>query len=556
MKKQRGGRRRNRIEKLKLDEVSAVNRPAQEPALAQISKAAEEFDEWLEKYDTDPLEKQIEPREGESREDFIGRFLDAMEDEIPDRRARFRAAARAYERLAKSDFDDGTNVDVEKQIEPREGESRAAFIGRFVRAMEDEIPDRRARFRAAARAYERMAKAGDLVDLFSEEEDGHQHAINIYQSDDGVAFVTGFGANEDGGMHDHQITEVDGNYVMSTNRGHTHEIDQAAIRQAVIGAIMKQGPSRQVRERLAESGEALSDGSFPIRNRSDLRRAISAFGRANRDDRRRVARHIQRRARALDAMDMLPEEGVLADILKSANPLDSEREQMSDNNTQTGNLEKQVETLTAELAVAKSMATLTDAQRTFHAGLPTDEEKSAFLAKSDEDRTSAMESAVAKAAEADPVVYTTIDGTEIRKSADPALLALAKRADKAEQEAIAGRAQLETTRIAKRAVDEFAGLAGSDEVHVAVVKALETIEDAELQKQAFAMVKASNPVGAFKTAGVNASPIQKSAGDKDAANAELTSLAKAHAAENNVNFYEAYDVVSQANPELLRTAMA
>ena len=60
------------------------------------------------------------------------------------------------------------------------------------------------------------------------------------------------------------------------------------------------------RRRLAERGEALPDGSFPIRNREDLRDAIQSYGRAN--DKAEAKRWIKRCARELDAGDELPDD--------------------------------------------------------------------------------------------------------------------------------------------------------------------------------------------------------------------------------------------------------
>lgn len=62
------------------------------------------------------------------------------------------------------------------------------------------------------------------------------------------------------------------------------------------------------RRLLAKRGEALPDGSFPIRNKADLSNAIHAYGRADPAKRGRVRSHIERRARALGAADMIPEE--------------------------------------------------------------------------------------------------------------------------------------------------------------------------------------------------------------------------------------------------------
>jgi hypothetical protein len=64
--------------------------------------------------------------------------------------------------------------------------------------------------------------------------------------------------------------------------------------------------SGAARERMAEAGTAMPDGSFPIANRSDLMNAIRSVGRAKNYD--AAKQHIIRRARALNAMDMLPED--------------------------------------------------------------------------------------------------------------------------------------------------------------------------------------------------------------------------------------------------------
>ena len=59
------------------------------------------------------------------------------------------------------------------------------------------------------------------------------------------------------------------------------------------------------RKSLASQGKALPDGSFPIRNKSDLSNAIQAYGRAG--DKGRAKSWIIRRARALGATGMLPD---------------------------------------------------------------------------------------------------------------------------------------------------------------------------------------------------------------------------------------------------------
>ena len=61
----------------------------------------------------------------------------------------------------------------------------------------------------------------------------------------------------------------------------------------------------EAREKMAEDDEALDDGSFPIKNRTDLGNAIKAVGRAKDPDKARA--HIKKRAKELDAEDMLPD---------------------------------------------------------------------------------------------------------------------------------------------------------------------------------------------------------------------------------------------------------
>lgn len=85
--------------------------------------------------------------------------------------------------------------------------------------------------------------------------------------------------------------------------------------------MLKRDVSTAERERLASRGKALPDGSFPIANTSDLRNAIKLAGNAK--DPAKARAHIIRRAKALGAMDMIPDtwrtsKAELRDILKRA----------------------------------------------------------------------------------------------------------------------------------------------------------------------------------------------------------------------------------------------
>ena len=62
--------------------------------------------------------------------------------------------------------------------------------------------------------------------------------------------------------------------------------------------------SESQREKLAKKGLALPDGSFPIRNKQDLKNAISTYGLAK--NKGRAKSWIKKRAKQLNATDMLP----------------------------------------------------------------------------------------------------------------------------------------------------------------------------------------------------------------------------------------------------------
>jgi hypothetical protein len=74
--------------------------------------------------------------------------------------------------------------------------------------------------------------------------------------------------------------------------------------------------SDKVRERLAKEGKALSDGSYPIRNASDLQNAIKACNLLNGEDRVNVLSHITKRANAIGKADLIPTEWTTASAVE------------------------------------------------------------------------------------------------------------------------------------------------------------------------------------------------------------------------------------------------
>lgn len=69
--------------------------------------------------------------------------------------------------------------------------------------------------------------------------------------------------------------------------------------------VEKRDVSTAEREKLADKGQALPDGSFPIANVGDLKNAIRAIGRAK--DPAKAKAHIKRRAKALGQSQLIPD---------------------------------------------------------------------------------------------------------------------------------------------------------------------------------------------------------------------------------------------------------
>jgi hypothetical protein len=88
--------------------------------------------------------------------------------------------------------------------------------------------------------------------------------------------------------------------------------------------------SRRERKDLAEKGEALPDGSYPIRNESDLQNAIHAYGRSKKGDRAKVRRHIIKRARQLKKGDMIPEKWKTASVDEASAQIDAMRSKIAE----------------------------------------------------------------------------------------------------------------------------------------------------------------------------------------------------------------------------------
>lgn len=424
-------------------------------------------------------------------------------------------------------------------------------------------------------------KNGDLVDLVSGSEDGHQHGISICEyHDEHLSLVVHYAAGPDGEMHDHQLAlGTDGQYAMTENRGHTHEIDSAQLQLRVMSEMMKtadeaelDGPdlgkvtfTAEQRRQMARSGVALPDGSFPIRNAGDLGNAVRAFGRTAAGKRRQVANHIKRRARALGLTDRLPTEGVLADLLKSENDdpgeqTGHEEDTMTISETEDKTAEERFAALETENATLKAVNALSPTHKAHYDAMDAElDDPSAFLAMTSEQRDAEVAKAAEKAADTNPVIFTDVDGNEYRKNDDPRLVSMAKGRDEDRKDAIKARVTTENADLEKRATDDLANFPGDVDTRKAILKAVDGIKDEAVRSAAHDALKAQNAkmAKAFETIGSSDGTTAVVAKDASRVEAEdeLDRLAKAHAEKEGVDFYTAYEVVSQENADLLSKAV-
>lgn len=135
-----------------------------------------------------------------------------------------------------------------------------------------------------------------IVNMVSEEECEMQEMESENESEDGTESEDGSGMEMEGQMMspEEMMNSVAKSVDETLWKGMLDPFD-----------LTKRDFSSKQRERMAEQGHAMPDGSYPIANRTDLMNAIRSWGRGGSDP--KVKEHIKRRANALGASDMIPE---------------------------------------------------------------------------------------------------------------------------------------------------------------------------------------------------------------------------------------------------------
>jgi len=307
------------------------------------------------------------------------------------------------------------------------------------------------------------------------------------------------------GGHQHLIDAADGTSGMTTHEvsegeefGHSHPWIKNMDGSITIG--MAEGHTHQVLEMKADTGE-------------------SSNGEGSGD--------------AATAADNDKETEMSKDIDKSAEELEAAKEQ----------LQKQ----TAEIERLTALTGLSPEHRSFFDGL----EKSAqeeFL-KLDSD---AREAQISKTQGEDPVVYTTMDGDEIHKSAGAMVEKMARQLDDQKREMAVMKKQREDNELQKTA-DSLNFPAPSNEEKLEVVSALaKTKAGLSILKSYAELTQRIN-----SSMGSTLAPETTENVSKADAEEQLERLAKSRAEEKGTDFYEAYNEVlkTQEGQELYRATV-
>ena len=344
------------------------------------------------------------------------------------------------------------------------------------------------------------------------------------------------GSVYDGDWHEHSWgrNKDDNTFLLTTVGDHTHEASTETT------VTEKYDFTDEMRTELAEEGSAMKDGSFPIANPADLSEAIKAWDAlVAKSDQSKVAKHIVKRAQALDAIQQIPTEG---DFAEKVGNTEGKLSQTKKGNSTMDENEKKLDDMQKQLTRQGQVIALAPSSREYFDGLEKTEDQDAFLEKSAGDQKSIVDAAIAKAQDSDPVEYTRPDGTEMRKSAGQTAIDDAKRIDELTRKNAEYEAERAEGVVQKFVTEKLPNLPGDNAAKMALAKAAFGIEDEDTRKKSLEALEAQNTemAKAFATAGVSTVPETVNKGDEG-----FDTLVKAHMETHKVPEAEAILAVSK-----------
>jgi hypothetical protein len=329
-------------------------------------------------------------------------------------------------------------------------------------------------------------KSGDLVDLLTSSESGHQHGIRVRFYEDGLYLDVGYASGDasDSSHYHSVVIDAAGNFVVSENDGHTHDISAVDVQSFLLGSLNKTFDYLQEHGNVTELEDSLSKTTAFIK---------------------------------LGENQMTVEE-------------------------QLAKAKLELVALKKTLKTAVKLGGLSDTEKSHHAKLG-EEGQETFLGKSHTERNVDIEEAL----KADPIIYTTTDGVEFRKSDDNRMVDMAKQNDALTKRLDSEVESGAVAKLAKRAETELGNVTGSVEARSAIIKSVDSITDETLRGEAQTTLKAMNAAaaGKFVKKGLGGPSSVTAEGD---AESQLDTLAKTYAKDNTMSFAKAYSAVL-ATPE-------
>ena len=199
----------------------------------------------------------------------------------------------------------------------------------------------------------------------------------------------------------------------------------------------------------------------------------------------------------------------------------------------TANAEK--EALQKRLDRMETMAALTSVEKAHFETLGEGDPQDAFLKMNKTERGAS----IATAADENKVIFKSDDGIEYTGKDDPKVVDLAKKLQERDHKIAKLNGETAQQDLEKRAKDQLSHLPGNIDVHAALLKSAESIEDKDLREKALqALVSKNADMGdAFKRAGTSEDDLEKIG---ETPEAQIEVLAKKIAKEKNIPETEAY----------------
>ncbi len=214
-----------------------------------------------------------------------------------------------------------------------------------------------------------------------------------------------------------------------------------------------------------------------------------------------------------------------------------------------------LKSLKAKIKRSDKIIRLSPKERAAFDNLKSDDEKDKFLEMGKVSRTLKLDEMTKAAQDSDPVIYTTLQGIEMRRSEGDAFIGMAKSNDELRKRLDASEAIVQQKELEQRAVTELPYLAGTIPERAALLKAVENVSDENIRSGILASLRSNNNTmsKAFTSHGVTSTIVEQDGSPAG----KLESMAKALVAKDpNLSPESAYsNVLKTQEGQLLYAAI-